>query len=71
MKHFSQEYLERLQNEHRLVTAALINLKNNPRKYLGDVTRLISHIDEAVNKLESERVVLESKIDILNEFLNT
>ena len=68
VKHFSQEYLERLQHEHKLVNAALINLKNNPRKYTQ--MTFMKPFDEAVLKLESEKIQLESKIDVLTSFLN-
>lgn len=69
MKHFSQEYLEHLQNEHRLTTASMINLRNNYRKYLSD-GRNHTHIEHAINQLEFKRVDLESKIDVLTDFLN-
>lgn len=69
MKHFSQDYLEHLQNEHRLTTAALINLRNNYRKYLVD-NRTHAHIETTVNELEHKRIELESKIDVLTDFLN-
>ncbi len=73
MKHFSQEYLEHLQNEHRLTTAAIINLRNNPRKYMQVDQRRNqnqNHLDQVFNTLEQSRIELESKIDVLSDFLN-
>lgn len=75
MKHFSQEYLEQLQNEHKLIVASIRALKSAPRKYSEsgeNVSPLMAQAayDQSILQLHTQRVMLESKIDVLNDFLN-
>ncbi len=70
MQHFSHEYLEKLVAEHRLVSAAIIELSRPPgypkkvKEYGLDV------VDAALKNLKAKKVELETMIDVLSEYLN-
>jgi hypothetical protein len=72
MDYFSQEYVDRLVAEHRLVVATKDRITSAHRTHLmsGDGLKAATSMD-AISKLQSEQVVLETKIDILREFLTS
>lgn len=69
MKHFSDEYREKLQNEHKLVSASITHLTTSgwprfARAHGADV------VTAAVSNLKVRKVELEAQIDVLTEFLD-
>ena len=68
MEYFSAEYLDRLRDEHKLVSATIAHIKEE----VNAVVRR-GHSGEAVNaalfNLSAKKIELEGKIDVLNEFL--
>ena len=69
MQHFSQEYLEKLTAEHKLVSATITHITHNKypifvRQHSVDV------VTSAVSNLKTRKVELEGMIDILSEYLN-
>lgn len=70
MKQFSEEYLESLINEHKLVAASIIRL-SDPASGAAVYARNHNHdtIVLAITQLRAKKVELEAKIDVLREFL--
>lgn len=69
MNHFSQEYLEKLVAEHKLVSASHAQLKmNNYQRQ----TRQHGHapVDAALGIMAARKVELEAYIDTLSEYLS-
>lgn len=68
MEHFSQENVEKLVAEHRLVCAAIALIKNEYAKRCREHN--IASVDTALANMASRKVELEGYIDVLNEYLN-
>lgn len=68
MKYFSEEYKEKLQNEHKLVAAAITRLTtvDYPRQARSHGVDVVT---AAVSNLKTRKLELEVQIDVLNEFL--
>jgi hypothetical protein len=69
MNHFSQEYLEKLVAEHKLVSASLAQLKTvNYQRH----SRVHGNapVDLAIGNMAARKVELEAYIDSLSEYLN-
>ena len=68
MDHFSTEYLERLQNEHKLVATSITQLTvhDYPRYARAHG---VDPVAGAVSNLKAKKVELEAMIDVLAEFL--
>lgn len=68
MKHFSEEYRDKLINEHKLVSASINRLTTTdyPRQARAHGA---DTIHAAVQNLKAKKVELEAQIDVLNEFL--
>ena len=67
MEHFSQEFLDKLINEHKLVNASIHQLTDRYKQYLQ--AHSSDALTAALTTLRGEKVVLEAKIDVLGEFL--
>lgn len=70
MNHFSQEFLDRLIAEHKLVSSALTHIMHNKyplfvRQHTVDV------VAGAVSNLRTKKVELEAMIDVLTEYLHS
>jgi hypothetical protein len=68
MKHFSEEYMQSLINEHKLVSASVTQLLETryqwyARQHGADV------VAAAASNLRIRKVELEAQIDLLDEFL--
>jgi hypothetical protein len=69
MEHFSNEFRDKLIAEHKLTSAAINTLLTAASgKYNGRVG--LDIVTAAVYKLKVEKLELEAKIDVLDEFLN-
>ena len=73
MNHFSQEFLDKLIAEHRLISAAILQLTSNHAdngyaRYAR--THGIDAVDQARKNLYTKKVELEAQIDVLREYLN-
>jgi hypothetical protein len=68
MQHFSQEYVETLIAEHRMVSAAVALIKNEYPKRTREHGALA--VDAALGKMYARKVELEGYIDVLQEYLN-
>ena len=69
MNHFSQEYLEKLVAEHKLVSASLVQLKTLNYQRHSRVHGNVS-VDTAISNMAARKVELEAYIDTLQEYLN-
>lgn len=69
MHYFSEEYLESLQNEHKLIQASLNRIVNKRVHYLRGNNQMI--IDRAHRELLTQKLILEVKIDELLDFLRS
>jgi hypothetical protein len=69
MKHFSEEYLEHLINEHRLVSVAIEKLSMPYSTYLKNNGHQI--LIAAIDNLAIQKAELEVKIDVISEFLHS
>lgn len=73
MNHFSQEFLDKLIAEHRLVSAAILQLSSNHANS-GYTQYARSHgpdaVDQARKNLYTKKVELEAQIDVLRDYLN-
>lgn len=68
MKHFSEEYLQTLVNEHKLISASIsqmleVSYSRYARSHGADV------VAAAASKLRTRKVELEAQIDVLTDFL--
>lgn len=73
MNHFSQEFLDKLIAEHRLVSASILQLTSNHAD--GGYARYArAHgpdaVDQAKKNLYVRKVELEAQIDVLRDYLN-
>lgn len=68
MQHFSDEYLQSLINEHKLVSASIKQLIEN-RYQLYARTHGADTVSAAASNLRTRKVELEAQIDVLNDFL--
>jgi len=68
MKQFSEEYRDKLINEHKLVSASINRLTTEdwPRQARAHGADVCA---AAVSNLKAKKVELEVQIDVLNEFL--
>ena len=68
MKHFSEEYLTQLINEHKLVSASITALTvTDFRKYV--MNHNVDIVTAASSNLKARKVELEAMIDVLTDFL--
>jgi hypothetical protein len=69
MQHFSQEYLDKLIAEHKLISATVSQIKtvsfNRYAAVHGHDT-----VSAAISNLKVRRVELEGQIDVLSDYLN-
>lgn len=68
MQYFSEEYREKLINEHKLISASIsrlveIEYAKYARAHGADIVTL------AVSNLKARKVELEAHIDVLTDFL--
>lgn len=72
MQIFSQEYLDQLVAEHKFVTAAIRNMKRQGWGQAGDSPdqNRFPYLGPAMNELNVQRLILESKIEVLQDYLN-
>jgi hypothetical protein len=68
MQYFSEEYLEKLINEHKLVQASINRIQQRAQLYRRE--NQISILDQALVNFRVRKVELEVQIDELREFLN-
>lgn len=69
MKHFSQEYLESLVAEHKLVSATITHMTT--QKYARFVqSHGVDTVSAAVAKLKTRKAELEGMMDVLSDYLN-
>lgn len=68
MQYFSQEYLEKLVNEHKLVQASINRLTQKNAIYRRENS--IPIMDNALSNFRTRKLELEVQIDELTEFLN-
>ena len=67
VEHFSEDYLTRLNNEHKLITATVNRLLTARNAYIsGNSPEMV---DLATRNLLSRKVELEAQIDVLIDFL--
>jgi len=69
MQQFSDEYRQKLINEHKLVSTSITRLTTTDwprqaRQHGADV------VGAAVSNLKAKKVELEAQIDVLSEFLD-
>lgn len=70
MQYFSEEYKDKLVNEHKLLTGS-INFMQHPGNYAKYVrTHGVDLASAALNDMRIKKVQLEAKIDTLIEFLD-
>ena len=69
MQHFSQEFLEKLVNEHKLVSTSLTHLQGQGSYNQKARQHGIDAVVLAVTNLKARKVELEAMIDVLTEFL--
>ena len=69
MLHFSKEYLENLQNEHKLVSAAISQITTHAYVRFAR-THGADPVAAAASNLKARKVELEAQIDVLTEFLS-
>ncbi len=67
MEYFSQEFLDKLVNEHKLVSASITQLTDRYKQYAP--FHGADAMTAALTSLRGQKVELEAKIDVLNEFL--
>lgn len=67
MDMFSQEYLDKLIAEHKLVNASVMQIQQNYLYYKRFCT--VTIIEMELNDLLKKKFSLEVQIDVLNEFL--
>jgi hypothetical protein len=73
MNHFSQEFLDKLIAEHRLISAAILQLssKHSDSGYARYVrSHGVDAVDQARKNLYVRKVELEAQIDVLRDYLN-
>lgn len=68
MKQFSEEYRDKLINEHKLVSASITQITTHEwnryaRAHGAEVA------SAAVSNLKARKVELEAQIDVINEYL--
>jgi hypothetical protein len=68
MQHFSQEYLQSLVNEHKLIQASINRLTQRRAFYVRENS--VSVMDKALDNFRVRKMELEVQIDELNEFLH-
>lgn len=71
MEHFSEEYLLRLINEHKLISAALAHISNGGAYTQKARQHGIDALTLCVSNLRAKKVELEGMIDVLTEFLHS
>jgi len=69
MQHFSQEYLEKLVAEHKLVSASIAHITSSIARY--SQRHEGGSISQGVQNLKARKVELEGMMDVLGEFLNS
>jgi len=67
MEYFSQEFLDQLINEHKLVNSSIHQLIDRYKQYLP--AHGADAMQAALTSLRGKKVELEAKIDVLGEFL--
>jgi hypothetical protein len=68
MSYFSEEYRNKLIQEHKLVVTTINRLTERYKQYAVNNTG--DAISVALTKLRGEKAEIEAKIDVLDEFLN-
>jgi hypothetical protein len=69
MEYFSQEFLTKLINEHKLVNASIHQLTDRYKQYLQ--AHSPDALTAALTSLRGKKVELEAKIDVVGQFLNS
>ncbi len=67
MTYFSEEYRQKLVNEHKLVSACITQFTDRYKQYAA--FHGADAMTAAHTTLRAEKVALELKIDVLDEFL--
>jgi len=67
MEYFSQEFLDQLINEHKLVNASIHQLTDRYKQYVQ--AHSPDALTAALTTLRGKKVELEAKIDVLSEYL--
>lgn len=68
MQHFSEEYLNKLVAEHKMVSASLARLKG-PEFNAYARSHTADQVNSAIYNFSVQRVELEAKIDVLRDYL--
>lgn len=68
MQYFSEEYLEKLVNEHKFLQASINRLRKHSALYAQDVSN-VPLIATALNNFYVRKLELEVQIDELRDFL--
>jgi hypothetical protein len=71
MEHFSEEYLARLVNEHKLVSTTITHLTSQGIYTQKARQHGIDAMTLCVSNLKAKKVELEGMIDVLTEFLRS
>lgn len=74
MLHFSEEYLEKLVNEHKFIKASLNRLNKKHQYYMQTNSGMVGSVElfsATSRQLLVEKLILEVKIDELTEFLKS
>ena len=69
MKHFSQEYLDKLIAEHKLVSATITQIQVNAFAAYSS-RHGIDNVHASLGSLKAKKVELEGMIDVLTEYLH-
>ena len=67
MQHYSEEYLDKLVAEHRLVSATIVHIQADWNRIARNHTGTAA--SSAVSNLLAKKVELEGMIDVLREYL--
>ena len=70
MQHYSQENMDKLIAEHRLVAASIAHLRNSGQYAKQQRNHGGQSVDAAIASMSARKVELEAYIDVLHEFLN-
>lgn len=68
MQYFSEEYRDKLVNEHKLVSTAIVRITDGYKQYAPHHTG--DAIAAAHTSLRARKVELEVMIDVLNDHLH-
>lgn len=68
MNHYSQEYLDKLIAEHKLISTAYANLHSSAQRFASQHGH--DAVSSALSSMRVKRIELESQIEVLSDYLN-